>query len=156
MNLIRREPRMNPTFATPTLEPFGLVRNLLRWDPFRDQDGNLDFQSSFLPSFDIQETPGAYVFDADIPGIKQEDLDINLIGNRLTVSGKREAQSRKDGDTFFTMERSFGSFSRSFSLPEGVDATQVKAELRDGVLSVTLPKVPEVQPKKIAISPSVS
>ena len=151
MNLIRREPRVN----TPSLEPFGLVRNLLRWDPFRDQDLNLDFQSGFLPSFDIQETPEAYVFEADIPGIKQDDLDLSLVGNRLTVSGKREAHSRKEGDTYFTMERSFGSFSRSFTLPEGVDSGQVKAELRDGVLCVTLPKVAEVQPKKISISPSV-
>ena len=156
MNLIRREPRSAATFATPALDPFGLVRNLLRWDPFRDQDLNVDFQGGFLPSFDIQETPEAYVFEADIPGIQREELELNLTGNRLTVAGKRETRTRKEGDTYFTTERSFGSFSRSFTLPEGVDPEKVKAELKDGVLTLTIPKLPEVQPKKIAISPTIS
>ena len=156
MTLLRRESNLNSPAAAgaSSMEPFGLMRNLLRWDPFRDMDRNLEFQSSFLPSFDIQEGPQAYVFEADIPGIKQDDLDINLTGNRLTVAGKREAKERKEGDCYFTMERSFGAFSRTFTLPEGVDGTKVKAELQDGVLTLTIPKVPEVQPKKISISPS--
>ena len=154
MALIHREPRIANTLATPALEPFGLMRNLLRWDPFRDQDLNVDFQSGFLPSFDIQETPEAYLFEADIPGIKQEDLEINLTGNRITVGGKREAKARQEGDNYFTMERSFGNFSRSFTLPEGVDSGNVKAELQNGVLTMRIPKMPEVQPKKISITPT--
>jgi HSP20 family protein len=152
MNLLRRDPRGGNALATPTLEPFGLVRNLLRWDPFREQDLNIDFQPGFLPSFDIQETPEAYLFEGDIPGISKDDLDINLVGNRLTIAGKREAKSRKEGDTYFTMERSFGAFTRSFTLPEGVDGGKVQADLKDGVLMITIPKVPEVQPKKISVS----
>ena len=80
--LIRRENRTTPATFTPAFEPFGLMRNLLRWDPFRELDYGFDVQSPFTPSFDIRETPEAYVFEADMPGIKREDLDLNLTGNR--------------------------------------------------------------------------
>ena len=150
MNLIRRENRTAPV-TTPTLEPFGLMRNFLRWDPFRDLDFNLDLQSAFTPSFDIRETPEAYVFEADLPGIRREEVDINLTGNRITITGKREAKARKEGENFFMQERSYGSFTRSFNLPDGVDGGRVTADLKDGVLTLVLPKVPEVQPKKIEI-----
>ena len=151
MNLIRREQRQTPATLAPAFEPFGLMRNFLRWDPFRDLDFNLDLQTAFTPSFDIRETPEAYVFEADLPGIKREDLDINLTGNRITITGKREARVKKEGENLFMMERSQGSFTRSFNLPDGVDAGRVNAELKDGVLTLTLAKVPEVQPKRIQI-----
>jgi HSP20 family protein len=112
---------------------------------------NLDLQSAFTPSFDIRETPEAYLFEADMPGIRREELDINLTGNRLTVTGKREIKPRKEGETCFIAERSFGSFSRSFSLPDGVDPGKVSADLKEGVLTLLIPKVPEVQPRKIEI-----
>jgi HSP20 family protein len=150
MNLIRRENR-NPVALPTTFEPFGLMRNFLRWDPFRDAEYNLDLQSAFTPSFDIRETPESYLFEADMPGIRREDLDINLTGNRLTLTGKREARTRKDNETCFIAERSYGSFSRAFSLPDGVDPGKVSADLKDGVLTLIIPKVPEVQPRKIEI-----
>jgi len=148
MNLIRREPRtpvLNPAF-----EPFSLMRNLVRWDPFRDFDYQTE-PSAFMPSFDIKETAEGYAFVADMPGIRQEDLDINLTGNRLSITGKRERDSKTEGESFFISERSFGSFARTFSLPEGVDGNRVNAELKNGVLTLSVPKVPEVQPKKITI-----
>ena len=152
MNLMSREPRTLASTIAPGLEPFGMMRNLLRWDPFRDLDFNIDTQSTFTPSFDIRETPEAYLFEADLPGIKLENLDLNLTGNRMTVTGKRESSTRREGEAFFTTERSFGCFCRSFNLPEGVDPSAIKAELQDGVLTLTLPKSPEVQPKKISVS----
>jgi len=148
MNLIRREPRT--AVLNPAFEPFSLMRNLVRWDPFRD----FEFQgenSAFMPSFDIKETADGYVFFADMPGIRQEDLDINLTGNRLSITGKRERSAASEGENIFIAERSFGSFARTFSLPEGVDGNRVNAELKHGVLTLTVPKVPEVQAKKIAI-----
>jgi HSP20 family protein len=151
MNLIRREPR-TPAYGA-SIEPFGLMRNLMRWDPFRDMEFP-ELQSAYLPSFDIKETAKGYVFIADLPGVKQEDLDINLTGNRLTITGKRESEERKDGENFFATERSFGNFSRTFSLPEGVDPNAVSAEMKNGVLTLTVPKVPEIQPKKITIQAS--
>jgi len=151
MNLIQREHR-TPAFGAP-FEPFGLMRNLVRWDPFRDIEFP-EIQGAYLPSFDVKEIANGYVFTADLPGVKQEDLDINLTGNRLTITGKREAEERKEGENFFACERSFGNFSRTFSLPEGVDANRVSAELKNGVLTLTVPKVPEIQPKKITIQAS--
>jgi len=150
--LIRRENRTTPASFTPALEPFGLMRNLLRWDPFRELDYGFDVQSSFTPSFDIRETPEAYVFEADMPGIKREDLDLNLTGNRITITGRRDARERREGENLFIAERSHGSFTRSFNLPDGVDGAKVSAELKDGVLTLTLAKVPEVQPKRIQIT----
>ena len=88
----------------------------------------------------------------DVPGIKQADLDVSLTGNRLTITGKREAEKEDKGDTYYTYERSYGSFTRSFTLPEGVNASAIRADLHDGVLSVVLPKTPEAQPKKIPVS----
>lgn len=148
MNVIHRERRI-PT-AGATLEPFGLMRNLMRWDPFRDIEFP-ELQSAYIPSFDIKETAQGFVFIADLPGVKQEDLDINLTGSRLTITGRRESEERKEGENYFATERNFGSFSRTFSLPEGVDPNGVGAELKNGVLTLTVPKVPEVQPRKISI-----
>jgi HSP20 family protein len=153
MQLVHRQPRTLSGAMASGLEPFGLMRNLLRWDPFRDMDLNLDVQPAFTPSFDIREAPTAYVFEADVPGIRQEDLDINLTGNRLTITGKRDTSSKREEESFYAMERSFGSFSRSFTLPEGVDPSAIKADLENGVLTVTLPKTPDVQPKKISVTP---
>jgi HSP20 family protein len=99
----------------------------------------------------VKETKDAYVFKADLPGIREEDLDISLTGNRLTVSGKREEEKREEDDRFYAYERSYGSFSRSFTLPEGIDVEHAQADLNDGVLTVSVPKKPEVKPKKIEV-----
>jgi HSP20 family protein len=151
MNLIRtREPRSLPV-QTPVVEPFRLMHNLLRWDPFREFSYLDESTSAFMPSFDVKETPEAYVFTADMPGIRREDLDIQLAGNRLTINGHRESETRREEHRVYSQERSFGSFSRSFTLPEEVESAKVAAELKDGVLSLTVPKSPEVRPRKISI-----
>ncbi len=76
-----------------------------------------------------------------------------MTANRLTISGHREEERRDDDDHYFACERHYGSFSRSFTLPEGVDTEGVQAELKDGVLSVVIPKKPETQPKRISLRP---
>ena len=151
MNLIRtRETRALP--ASSAFEPFRLMRNLMRWDPYRDFGFPEDVAaSSFMPSFDVKETQDAYVFTADMPGIRREDLEIELTGNRLTISGKREREEQAAQHTFYTQERSYGTFSRTFALPEEVESGKVAAELRDGVLHLMVPKSPEVRPQKINI-----
>src|SRR5262245_23373625 len=133
------------------------------WDPFRimleligEPHRELrTVESAFAPTFEVVERKDAYVFKADLPGTKQEDLDITLIENRLSIAGRREAEKRDEGERFYAYERSFGSFTRSFTLPEGVDAEHVQADLRDGVLTLVVPKKPEVQPKKISIKPQL-
>jgi HSP20 family protein len=152
MHPITRETRTLAHPAMPGPDPFQLMRSFLRWDPFRDMDFSLDAGASFTPSFDIRETPTAYLFEADLPGIRQEDLNIQLTGNRLAVTGRREDTHRRDEGNQFAMERSFGTFARSFSLPDGVDTRAIKADLDHGVLTVTLPKTPEIQARKIPIA----
>jgi HSP20 family protein len=129
------------------------------WDPFRimlEMMGEPTRElrtpeTTFVPTFEVFERKDGYVFKADIPGVKQEDLDITLTENRLTVSGRRDAEKREEGDRFYAYERSYGTFTRTFTLPEGVDGEHVQADLKEGVLTLVIPKKPEVQPKRISI-----
>ena len=151
---VRNETPKQATMARPTApwEPFRVFRNLLEWDPFRTMAPTIDREAlSFFPDFDVKETPGEYVFKADMPGVKESDLDVSMHGNRLTIHGKRESEKEEKTETYYACERAYGSFQRAFTLPEGVDADAVNAELKDGVLTVTVAKKPEVQPKKIPI-----
>ncbi|HJV21292.1 MAG TPA: Hsp20/alpha crystallin family protein [Holophagaceae bacterium] len=149
-NLLTRDARTTTPSQTPVLEPFRMMRELMRWDPFRDNLNTLDTQT-FMPSFEVKETPTAYVFKADLPGIKEEDLDIQLLGNRLTIGGKRETEKKEDNETWHLWERSYGSFSRSFTLPEEIQINKVDAHLVNGVLTLTVMKNPEAQPQKIRV-----
>jgi HSP20 family protein len=133
-------------------DPFDLMREMLRWDPFRDVEQLArPMPGTWFPAFEVKETNDAFVFRADVPGLKEDDLEISVTGNRLTISGKREDERKDENDRYFAYERSYGSFTRTFTLPEGVDTEHVNAELKDGVLGLTLPKRPEVQPKKIQL-----
>lgn len=148
-NLLRRG---NPGSAglSRLNDPFEMMRDLIRWDPFAEL-GAMGGREGFVPSFEVKETKEAYVFKADLPGIRDEDLDISLTGNRLTVSGKREEEKREEDERYFAYERSYGTFSRSFTLPEGIDVEHAQADLSNGVLTVTVAKKPEVKPKKIEV-----
>ena len=86
--------------------------------------------------------------------MKESDLHITLSGNRLTLSGKRDAEKEEQAQTYYTYERSYGSFTRTFSLPDGIDAKNIHADLRDGVLTMHVPRRPEAQPQKIAVKTS--
>lgn len=105
----------------------------------------------FAPAFEVKETKDAYLFKADLPGVEEKDLEVTVTGDRIQVSGKREEEKRDEGDRYYAYERSFGSFSRSFTLPEGVNSEGVEAGLKDGVLSIHVPKREEVQPKRIQL-----
>jgi len=151
-NLIRRSEQ--PKEMVPRAwEPFRLMRDLMNWDPFAEMFPTATpFEGvTFTPRFEVKETKDAYVFKADLPGIEEKDLDITLTGNRITVSGKREAEERQESDTYYAYERSYGSFSRSFTLPEGADFDHCDAALKNGVLTVSVPKRPEHQPKRISL-----
>jgi HSP20 family protein len=152
-NLIRRNPGYEVAQSGAAWDPVRVMRDLLRWDPFREVEAVLSPADvrGFSPTFDVKETKDAYLFRADLPGVKEQDLEISLTGTRLSISGHREQERHDQGDTFYASERSYGSFTRSFTLPEGVDGDNVAAELKSGVLTLTVPKKPEVQPKKIAI-----
>jgi HSP20 family protein len=153
-NLIRRDNRegARATGAEYGLDPFRVMDALLRWDPLRGGEwSSVAAAPTFVPRFDVMETKDAYVLKADMPGVKEEQLDVSLNGNLLTISGKREADHHDDGDAYFAIERSYGSFARSFTMPESVDGAGVTADLKNGVLTVRIPKKPEAQPRRIAI-----
>ena len=97
---------------------------------------------TFVPAFDVRERNDACTFEADLPGIGENDLDISVTGNRLSVSGKREAERRAENDQYFCAERSYGTFLRTFTLPDDAETERVNAEFRDGVLQIDSPSRP--------------
>jgi HSP20 family protein len=140
--------------ASREWDPFLAMRDLLRWDPFREMAPAWSSlaEATFAPAFEVKETKEGFVFTADLPGVAEKDLQVQLADNRLSISGKRESEKTEQGDTYYTSERSYGSFTRSFTLPEGIERDKLRAELKNGVLSVTAPKRPEAQPKKISVA----
>ena len=128
-------------------DPFQLARDLFAWDPFF---GGRQV-SAFVPAFEVKETNEAFVVKADVPGVQESNLDIAVHNNVLTVSGTRNAEERKEGDSFALYERQYGSFSRSFSLPDTADGERVEAKLETGVLTLTIWKKAEAKPRKIAL-----
>ncbi|HVU51084.1 MAG TPA: Hsp20/alpha crystallin family protein [Polyangia bacterium] len=140
------------------------MATLLRRDPFHLMDAFFGGDAlgafapaapAFVPSFEVRETKDAYVFRADVPGIPEKDLVIQMTGNVLTISGERKQDDAPDGERYFAYERSYGQFSRSFSLPDSADGERATADVKDGVLTLRVPKKPEVQARRIAIgSPS--
>ncbi|HEY6559558.1 MAG TPA: HSP20 family small heat-shock protein [Polyangiaceae bacterium] len=136
-------------------EPFRMLRELMRWDPFAEMTPAFSGEgAAFAPAFDVKESKDAFIFKADLPGIKESDIDVKLTQNRLSIAGKREAEKSDKGETYYSYERSYGSFTRTFTLPDGVDTDNIKAVLKDGVLTLELPKKPEHQPKTIAVKSS--
>ncbi len=133
--------------------PWQRMRDFLAWDPFQELSRAWPGEQEFVfsPAFEVRETNDAYIFKADLPGIHEEDLDINVTGNRLTISGKREAEHRNENDRYYAFECAYGSFSRSFTLPDGVDIDHVKADLKNGVLTLHVAKKAEAQPRKISL-----
>jgi HSP20 family protein len=149
-NLIRRG-EGGSIAPSRVFDPFEMMRDLMRWDPYAELGTMGSRELGFVPSFEVKETKDSYVFKADLPGIRDEDLEISLTGSRLTVSGRREEEKRQEDERYYAFERSYGSFSRSFTLPEGIDLDHAQADLSNGVLTITVAKRPEVQPRKIEV-----
>jgi HSP20 family protein len=106
---------------------------------------------SWVPAFDISETDKEYVVTAEIPGINVKDLDVTLSDGILTVKGEKKQEKEDKGENYHRVERSYGSFERSFRIPEKVEAETVDAAYKDGVLKLTLKKAETIKPKKIEI-----
>ncbi|WP_025270375.1 Hsp20/alpha crystallin family protein [Hippea sp. KM1] len=107
--------------------------------------------AEWMPAVDIYETKDSINIEVEAPGMKEEDIKINLENNTLTIYGERKFEKKEEGKNYYRMERSYGSFSRSFLLPDNVDVDAIKAKYKDGVLTITLPKKPESKPKEIPI-----
>jgi len=149
---------------------------IVRWEPFRDlvsiQDrmnrifdeafhggrhgGEEDWAlgGSWAPPVDIYEKDGTLVLKAELPGVDAKDVDVRVENNVLTLRGQRNFDQETKRESYHRVERAYGSFSRSFTLPSVVDTQNIKAEFEDGVLQVTLPKREEAKPKQIQIQVS--
>lgn len=151
MSLLARTSNGNTTATAParyvSRDPFQMARELLSWDPFF---GGRQ-ASAFVPAFEVKETNDAFILKGDLPGVAEADLDIGVHNNVLTVSGTRQSEERKEGESFALYERQYGSFSRSFSLPDTADAERVEAKLDAGVLTLTIWKKAEAKPRKISV-----
>jgi HSP20 family protein len=144
---------------------------LVRWEPVRELNSlqnemNRLFSAFFdtpttgnggaparrwIPPMDLVETEDHYVLTADLPGLGQEDISLEFEGDVLTLSGERKAEQTERKDGYYRIERASGAFSRSLTLPEGVDPDAVKATFEKGVLEVQIPKPEQRRPKKVAI-----
>lgn len=133
-------------------DPFAFFRDFIPFDPFRDMEPAVfEEKFAFAPPFEVKETKEGYTFKADVPGVTEKELEVTIDGNRLLVTGKREAEREEKDETFFVYERSFGKFTRAFTLPDGADFEHITSRLDGGVLTIVVPKKPEVMPKKIAV-----
>jgi HSP20 family protein len=120
---------------------------LVRLDPFRE------FGGAWMPPVDIYSTgEHTLVIKAEIPGMAKEDIDITVENFTLTIHGEKKTEQTVKDDQFHRVERSYGTFTRSFALPQTVDSSKVAAEYKDGVLTITLPQREEAKPKQIKVN----
>ena len=143
---------------------------LVRWDPFRELEDMSErlhrvfsrpalrpagketlTVADWMPTVDISETDGEYLIKAELPEVKKEDVKVSVEDGVLTIQGERRQEKEENGKKYHRVERSYGSFVRSFTLPESVDEGAVKAEYKDGVLNLHLPKTEKVKPKAIDV-----
>jgi HSP20 family protein len=146
---------------------------IVRWEPLREfstlqNEVNRLFNTVFdapaaqnnggtmrrwMPAMDLVETESHFVLRADLPGLSEEDVNIEVEDRVLTISGERAAEHEASKEGYHRVERAFGAFSRALTLPEGVDAESVEAQFDRGVLEVRIPKPEQAKPRKITIAP---
>ena len=132
---------------------------LVRWDAFGDLThrrfqplfGSDDGCGAWVPAVDIFEKGDDLVIRAEVPGVEKSDIEVRVEDNTLVLKGERNQEKGFEENNAYRLERSYGSFVRSFRLPKTVDASRIAAEYRAGVLEVTLPKAEDAKPKKIDI-----
>jgi HSP20 family protein len=144
---------------------------LVRWDPFRELEDMSDrlnrmfsrpglsqangketmIVADWVPAVDVSETDGEFHIKAEIPDVKKEDVKVTLEDGVLTIQGQRKQEKEEKGTKYHRVERTYGSFVRSFTLPDLVDEEKVKAEFKDGVLNLQLPKSEKAKPKAIEV-----
>ena len=110
------------------------------------------FDRNMAPALDMVETADDFVVTVDLPGVNQDDVDLSVADNVLTIKGEKKGGSESEESNYYRKESWEGSFQRTVSLPQGVDADNVHAEMKDGVLSITLPKREEAKPRKINVN----
>ena len=147
--------RQSTTAAVRITDPWTALRQEMNdlfsgfWNGNAGGPGGMS--PTFAPSLDVAEKDNCYELHIDVPGIEAKDLDIQVHGNTVTVSGNRKEEKEDKGKTYHRVERRSGSFSRTITLPCEVDTKEVAAEYTNGVLNVVLPKCEKARPSKISI-----
>ncbi len=129
------------------------VNRLFEGNFTHDRSGHSDL-ATWAPRVDIYETENELILKADLPGLQDEDIDVRVENNMLTIRGERNFEKDVNEDNYLRVERAYGSFTRSFSLPNTVNSESVRAEYRNGVLTLHMAKREESKPKQIKISVS--
>ena len=119
-----------------------------------EDDATSSATTEWVPAVDIKEENSRFLIEADIPGVKAEDIEITMEDGVLTLRGKRESESRTERDGYRRVERVTGRFYRRFTLPDTADAEAIEAKSNNGVLEVSIPKLPKVQPRRINVQVS--
>jgi len=147
-----------------------MIMNIVRYDPFRELRSLQDemnrvfsgmtpsatnreemMHGAWVPSVDIYDDKEHLVLEAELPGMKQDDFEISIENNVITLKGERRFEKKAEGDNYHRVERAYGTFSRSFTLPQEVTAEGATADFEDGILRVTLPKREETKARKIEV-----
>jgi HSP20 family protein len=140
--------RWNPTTAYLTnREPFFRL-----FDSFFNSDAQGEETRAWVPPVDIQENGDAYLFHAELPGMSKDDIHITLENSVLRVSGERKFEKDAKKENYHRVERTYGTFTRTFTLPTPVDPEKVQAAFENGILTITVPKAEQAKPRRITIS----
>lgn len=132
-------------------DPFALARELLGWDPLVRYERPTAQVATFSPTFNVVEREDGYHISADVPGVRDADIDVTVQDAHLVVSGSRNQEQRKEGDNYYVHERRYGNFSRAFVLPDNADADSVEANLTAGVLDIKIGKRASAKPRKVPL-----
>jgi HSP20 family protein len=145
------------------------MATLVRWEPFRDiaalqsemsrfmnglLEGNGRTNQAWVPALDVWETENEIVYAVDLPGIPEDEISVELDDGALTISAERERTAEESDERFYRYERRFGTFSRTFGVPQGVSESDISADYKDGVLEVHVKKPEQPKPKRIQVGSS--
>jgi len=160
MNLIRREPTLPffPRFETPFFREFEGMSDRLNkflgtWTRPYEVTESLKV-ADWAPAVDIQETDKEYLLKLEIPEVKKEDVRVTFADNELTITGERKLEKEEKNKKFHRIERAYGTFLRTFTMPYDADETRIYAEFKDGLLLVKLPKLEKPRPKTVEVKVS--
>ncbi len=122
-------------------------------DLFASHDGETDMEeTSWMPTVDISETENGFEIRAELPGVSEKDVNVSVTDNLLTIKGEKHQEEETDGKDYHRLERRYGSFQRSFTLPRHIETDAIKAEFKDGVLTLGIPKAAAAKPTEVPIT----
>jgi HSP20 family protein len=155
--------KWNPLKLSPSWDPFREMEEMHNrlsslfgrtWPGWRSEPEEGFTLAEWMPPVDIEESEKEYLIKAELPGMKKEEVKLQVEGGTLSISGERKAEQEEKDKKYHRVERSYGAFSRSFTLPEGTLAEKISAEFKDGVLMVHLPKDDKTKPRAIEVKVS--